>query len=168
MLKENILRTFLFVVFFSIGAATLTAAILAKDLYRYYYNKSVLKSEEQTLIKLKDLDNDYDMLLKQLEKDPELIKRLGPATFGTKPQKEDTAFPIAKARQLDAAKRALTEKTSQKPVEPDIPNWVTRCNRPVKRVMVFICGSALILISLVCFIPIKQTSERPPDLFEPQ
>ena len=67
MQRQNILRTLLFAVFFSIGTAALAGSILRDDLLRYYRNKQLLRSAEETLNKLESLNADYDALLKQLE-----------------------------------------------------------------------------------------------------
>ena len=156
MRKQNILRTVLFVVFFSVAAATLTLAILCKDLERYYHNKAVLRLGEEKLEKLKSLNEDYDILLNQVASDPNLVERLGPATLGREPTKADTVYPKAHAEQLAAAKKALIAEQDEKVEEPEIPKWLSRCNEPVKRIGLFITSGVLVIISFVCFNPMRK------------
>ena len=72
MKKQKVIRAILFVVFFSIGATTLTGAILCDDLLAYYQNKQILKTSRADADKLESLNTDYDVLLKQLHQDPNL------------------------------------------------------------------------------------------------
>lgn len=151
MQRQNILRTFLFVVFFSIGTAALAGAILCDDLLRYYRNKQLLRSAEETLNKLESLNADYDALLKQLEEDPGLLKRLESATLGVEPNEPNTVYPKVTAEQLDAARKVLAEDSEQQPSGAETPDWITRCSEPPKRITLFSAGAILILISFICF-----------------
>lgn len=160
MRKQNILRTLLFVVFFSLAAATLAMAILCKDLHQYYLNKAVFKRTQQRLEQLKSLNKDYDFLLNQLQADPNLVERLGPAILGTKPEQANTIYPKAKAEQLAAAKKALTENMSRKAESPEIPEWLDRCNEPTRRIGLFVAGGALTIISFVCFNHSRKKEEE--------
>lgn len=153
-------RMLLFVVFFGIGASALSGSVLCDDLLRYYHNRQLLKSAEVSLNRLKSLNSDYDALLQQLQKDPNLVKRIAPATIGTERDDEDTIYPEATAEQLAAARKALTEELSQHPTELTVPHWLTRCSKPPQRTGLFLAGACLILISLVCFGPAKQTPQK--------
>lgn len=159
MRKQNILRTVLFVVFFSVASASLTLAILCKDLERYYHNKAALRFSEEKLAKLKSLNKDYDILLSQVAADPNLVGRLGPATLGREPSKADTVYPKAHAEQLAAAKKALAAEQVKKVKEPEIPKWLERCNERGKRIGLFIASGILIIISFVCFNPVFKKDE---------
>jgi cell division protein FtsB len=159
MQKQNILRTLLFVVFFGIGTAALTAATLYDDLLRYYRNKQLLKAEEETLKKLESLNADYDALLKQLKEDPALLERIAPATLGTEPNEPNTVYPKVATKQLDAARKVLA-KDSEQPSGVKIPEWLIRCNEPSKRITLFLAGAFLILISFMCFGTTKQNPRK--------
>jgi cell division protein FtsB len=150
MQRQNILRTLLFVVFFGIGTAALTTAILYDDLLRYYQNKQLLRSEEETLKKLESLNADYDALLKQLKEDPALLERLAPATLGVEPNEPNTVYPKVTAEQLDAARKVLAKDPEQQ-AGAEIPEWIIRCSKPSKRITLFLAGSFLILVSFVWF-----------------
>ena len=154
-MRNTILRTFLFVVFFSIGAAALSCSILCNDLLRYYRNKQLLKTAEVSLNQLESLNTDYDALLQQLQKDPNFVRRIAPATLGTEPEDADAIYPKATGEQLAVARRVMTKEPDQEPAEPVMPGWLTRCSEPFRRTMMFFSGGALILISFICFGPAK-------------
>jgi hypothetical protein len=161
MQSQNIIRAFLFAVFFGIGAAALGGSILCDDLIRYFHNKQMLKKAEVNLNRLKSLNDDYDALLHQLEDDPNLVKRIAPATIGTEPAEEQVIYPRATAEQLAAARAALTEDVKHQDIEPAIPDWIVRCSRPSRKIILFFAGASLILISFVCFRPAPLKSSLP-------
>jgi hypothetical protein len=160
------MRTFFFILFFSIGAASLGVSVLCEDLIQYYQNRQLARGAEESLEKLKSLNDDYDVLLKSIsEEDPNLVKRIAPAALGNVQQDSNTVYPRATAEQLAAARRALTEPNkpagespTSENTEPAIPRWLSRCSKPVKRMAIFFSGITLILISFICFGPAKKTN----------
>jgi hypothetical protein len=160
MQGQNVIRTILFVIFFSIGAASLGISILCDDLVQYYRNRQLLRVTQQSVNRLKSLNTDYDVLLEQLEKDPNLIKRLAPATLGTEPEDANAIYPRATPEQLAAARMALTEDSNDQSAGPMLPEWLTRCSEPRRRMTLFVAGSVLILISFTCFAPAKQPTTK--------
>jgi hypothetical protein len=156
MQRQNILRMFLFVVFFGIGTAAVAASILYDDLLGYYRNKQLLRSAEETLDKLESLNADYDALLKQLEENPSTLDRIAPATLGTEPNEPNTVYPKVTAEQLDAARKVLAKDLEQQQSKAEVPEWIVRCSEPSKRIILFLAGAFLILISFICFGPAKQ------------
>ena len=151
MRKQNITRAFWFVAFFSVGAASLCGSILCGDLLRYYTNKQLLETAEVSLNRLETLNADYDALLQQLRKDPNLVKHIAPATLGTEPAEANTIYPKATAEQLAAVRKALMEVSTRKVAEPDMPDWLTRCCESRRRVILFLAGAFLVLISFIWF-----------------
>lgn len=151
------MRAFLFVVFFIIGAAVMCFSILADDVLSYHRNRQLLKAAETSLKRLESLINDYDALLQQLEKDPNLIKRIGPAVLGTEPANANAVYPKVRADELAAAREILTRDSSRQPADSREVKWLARCSEPYKRITLFLAGAVLILISFVCFG--KQKSE---------
>ena len=151
MKSQKILRTVLFVFFFGAGVITLAGVILSGDLLAYYQNKQLLKAAEVSVDKLKSLNADYDALIEQLEKDPNLLKRIAPAALGAEGKDPDTINPRIKAEQLAAARRTLTEQVSPKPDTSQIPRWVSRCCEPRRRMILCIAGALLIIVSFVWF-----------------
>lgn len=156
MKKQKVIRAILFVIFFGFGAATLTGAILCDDLLTYYQNKHLLKTSQVTIDKLESLNTDYDVLLEQLQQDPNLAERIAPAALGTESESADTINPAAHVEQLAAAGKALTKSPSQQLCVSEIPEWLTRCSEPRRRVALFLAGAFLIIISFVWFDSAKQ------------
>jgi hypothetical protein len=159
---QNVIRTLVFVVFFSTAAASLSVSVLCGDLVRYYQSKHLLKEARQSLEQLKSLNADYDALLKQLESDPNLIKRIAPVTLGVEPGDANAIYPRAKADAtlLWAARKALAEDPNRPKTEPPIPQWLARCSKPRQRAALFLISAALIVVSFVCFGPVKQAPKK--------
>ena len=154
MQGRKFIQAVLFFLFFSIGAASLSSSILCDDLIRYYQNRQLLKTTQNSLNRLESLNTDYDVLLKRLKEDPNLvIERLAPATFGTESEDPNTVYPRATSRQLAAAHKALMEESNRKPAEVAMPLWLRRCSEPRNRILLFVSGVVLVLISFVCFRP---------------
>ncbi len=152
------MRTFFFILFFSIGAASLGTSVLCEDLIQYYHNRQLAQAAEKSLEKLKSLNEDYDVVLMSiLEEDPNLVKRIAPVTLGREQPDSNTVYPRATAEQLAAARRALTDPNKET-VEPVIPKWLSRCSEPWKRMAIFFSGIVLILISFICFGSVKKTN----------
>ena len=141
-------------VFFSIGAAAMGITILSEDLVEYYSNRHLANSARKSLENAKAINRDYDDVLKELEQDPNRIKRIAPAVIGAEYQDVNAVYPEATARQLAAARKAL-EDPNEHASEPTIPTWLGRCSEPRKRTALFFSSVALILISFVCFKPVK-------------
>ncbi len=161
MRTRNAIQAVLFVLFFSVGAASLSSSILCDDLVQYYQNKELPGQAQESLSRLRSLNADYDVLLARLEEDPNLFKRLVPATLGPDPNLHDpnTVYPRATAEQLAAARRALMAESNESgpghAAGSTMPEWLRRISEPRRRTMLFICGVVLILTSFVCFRPAK-------------
>lgn len=160
MQRQNIIRAFLFIVFFSIGAGSLAGSILCDDLVQYYQNKQLLKAAQRYLKRLESLNTEYDILLNQLEKDPNLIKRVAKATLGTESEDANAVYPRATARQLAAARKALADDPNHYQTEPAMPKWLSRCIEPRRRIILFFAGAGLILVSFMCFAPAKSPQKE--------
>ena len=158
MQGQNIIRTLLFVVFFSVGAAAVGGSVLCDDLVKHYRNKHYLRQARRLTAQLEALDDDYDALLTQLENDPNIIERLAPATLGADREEPNTAYPRATAQELATAKQLLAEIAEQEPNSPMMPTWLARSSEPGRRKYLFAAGAILILLSFTCFARLK-----PPD-----
>ena len=161
MKRYTFLRTILFAVFFLVGAAALTAVLLYPDLIQHYANKRHHKVLQDHTADLEKLDDEYDMLIHQLQTDPNLIERLRIAILGKEPDATDIAYPRPIAEQLAVAKQVLEKQTQNQPPQADLPKWVIRCQNPALRATLFIAGVALILISFTCFHAPKKHPEKP-------
>jgi hypothetical protein len=157
ILKQEIARVIIFVLFFTIGAASLSASVLCEDLARYFQNRQLTESTKVTIARLKSLNADYDELLSNLNDDPNYVKRLAPFTLGTSNQAPDAIYPKLTAEQLAAARKALVDP-NQESEKIIVPAWLNRCSEPQKRITLFISGIVLILISFICFRPASAAS----------
>ena len=158
MQRQDIVSVLLFIVFFAIGAASLSGAILCVDLIQYYRNRQLLRAAHESSSRLKSLNADYDVLLGQLEEDPNLIKRVAPAELGTEREDPNTIYPRATVEQLAAARKALVEESNRQPADSTIPALLNQCSEPRRRMMLFFAGAGLILTSFVFF---GSASKRP-------
>ncbi len=150
---QEAIRVIFFILFFSIGAASLGISVLCdEDLFDYYQNLRYIDTARQSIEKARALNEDYDALLSRLENDPNLVGRLAQATVGIEQNEPNTVHPRATTEQLAAARDALTDP-DEKSAEPDIPRWLSRCIEPQKRRTLFLSGIALVLIAFVCFRP---------------
>jgi hypothetical protein len=160
MRSQSISRFVLFIIFFSIGGASLTASVLWDDLIQYYQNKQLLRDKQQCLDKLGSLNTEYDALLKRWENDPNLFKRIAPAAIGTEPEDTNAIYPRARVKELAAARKALTEQPNQPREDSAIPDWLIRSGQPHRRIVFFLAGAGLILISFGCFVQITTTQQK--------
>jgi len=131
----------------------LGGAVLCDDLILYCQNQQRLSEAELSLERLDSLNREYDALLVQLEKDPNLLKRIAPATLGTEPEDPNAVYPKAKARELALARKALIDLAGESRQEDPVPAWLQRCSEPSRRLGLFVAGAGLVLISLVFFTP---------------
>ena len=67
MQRQDAIRTLSFVIFFSVGAAALYVSMCCDELIRYYRNKQMLKTMEESKSQLESLITDYEALLGRLE-----------------------------------------------------------------------------------------------------
>jgi hypothetical protein len=54
---------------------------------------------------------------------------------------------------LAAARKALMEESNGQSTEAAMPQWLKRCSEPRNRILLFISGVVLVLVSFVCFRP---------------
>ena len=145
-----ILRSFLFAFFFAAGMGTLSFSILCNDLSGYYRNKLLVKSGEQALVQLQELIAEYDILISQVENDPNFTDRAFSATFGKNGEDADIVYPELTREQLEAAKQVLLADDDL--VEaPGMPGWLVRSIEPGKRTALFLAGAFLVLLSFLFF-----------------
>jgi len=110
MRKQELVKTILFAVFFSAGAASFGLAILIDDLFDYYQSRRHLERARQNLKKVQALEADYTALADKLQKEPNILRKLGPSTFGTETNDTNAAYPKISAEQLSAAKEAIKDE----------------------------------------------------------
>lgn len=163
MSERNIINAILFIIFFSVGAASLGISVLCEDLSEYYQNRQLLKSAKESLERLKLITNDYDILLSRLENDPNFVERLAKATVGSESGEPNTVYPVESMELLAEVRQVLNseaDKPAEQEQEPGIPDWLARCREIKRRITLFVSGVVLILISLICFRPLLPTAEN--------
>lgn len=167
MQGQKIIRAVLFILFFGVGAASLSSSILCEDLAHYYQNKQLLRQSQESLNRLKSLNTEYGVLLEKWEQDPNfVVQRIARATFGpegvSEPPDPNTVYPRATAELLTAARKVLNDEEKPSAMQqagPVMPRWLERCRQRPSRITLFISGVVLILTSFVCFRPEKQIPE---------
>ena len=133
-------------------------SVLCDDLVKYYRNVKLTKSAKQSVEKLETLNEDYGSILENLEEDPNYIKRIAPVVSGSEYLDANAAYPKATAREMALARKAF-EDSDEKIIKATIPDWLSRCSQSRNRMILFFSGVALILISFVCFRPVKRSIE---------
>lgn len=149
MWERRIVRLLLFIIFFGVGAGAVGLSVLSKELVRHYENKLLLKQAESTLVELEKLSADYSVLIAQIRKHPEVLKRVAAVTMGIDPNEPDTVYPHATARQLAAVRQTLEERGQTLPVE--LPKWLKRISRTHYRYGLFFAGALLVINSFIFF-----------------
>lgn len=148
---QSFIRLMLFVFFFTVGAAALAGAILADDLIQYYKSRQFLEATRGSVEKLRSLNSQYDTIVKNVESDPDILRRLAPAVIGTEPADANAVYPRPGAEQLRAAKQVLEKSIDKRTTVSVMPKWLERIAEPRRRVLLFLAGAALILTSFACF-----------------
>ena len=108
------------------------------------------------------MNDDYDAVLEQLKQNPELIEKLAPAVLGTEPadSNDTTVYPKANADNLAVIRKILAEDVNTDSNTPAIPDWLERSSDPRRRIILFMAGACLILISFDCFAAVKQLPDK--------
>ncbi len=148
---NNFIRTIWFIVFFSIGSAALAIAVLIPDFVRYYRYRQVQHETEKSVRELESLNTKYDMLLKNIEDDPNLLNRVAPVIMGSDFNEPNAVYPETTAEGLNIARQALQNLQPIDPNEVIVPNWLNRCSQPNMRLAMFLCGGALVMLSFICY-----------------
>jgi hypothetical protein len=150
MSGQRLFASILFVVFFTVGLAAVSAAILSSELIESYKDRELLRRERATVEKLRILNDDYNALLSQVQGDPNMLKRIAPIALGESGLEPNTVRPTANPQALEEARKALIEDTADTQTV-ELPNWLKRVQNPMYRRGLFVSGAILILISFACF-----------------
>jgi hypothetical protein len=148
---QAFIRYIFFCIFFALGIAAIFMSIKGDDIYNLYESNSLL---DQTVIanqKLQALNTEYDLQLENIQNDPNILVRLKEVELGQEPHREETVFPDAPEEIIAIAKEALRNDDNLKPSKNAIPQWASRITEPKIRRGLFFAGTALVLVSFVCF-----------------
>lgn len=156
MTLRSIARTVCFIFFFSVGGAALVFSILVGDLAHNYRNKQRVEAVREAVRRSEALNTDYDVLLRQLETDPNILDRIAPAVLGEKGEYGEQVLIKAESEHLELARQALSEVEVDGAVRADVPGWLERCIDSRRRTLLFLAGAFLILISFIWFGPLER------------
>jgi TolA-binding protein len=151
---EKFNRALFFSLFSAIGLFSLALATLGPEWKNLYKVKSATKQVEQNNGRIEQLLEDHEVLIGRINKDPEMLKRLAPVTLGEKSRDANQPDVKMTADTLDRAKEALAESTDEenpKGSEQEIPVWLQRATSDQSRMVLFVAGGGLVLVSFVCF-----------------
>ena len=147
-----ILRYLLFCIFFAAGAgAVVLSMLIHPEIGKYYQSRLQLRRVEERNVRMERLIAQYDVQIRQIESDPNLLARLQTFTFGHEPDLEGVVLPKASKEELAAAKAALFAELDEQSQEQLVPQWVHRCAEPKNRKVLFVAGCGLILITFIFF-----------------
>ena len=144
--------------FFAVGTAALSVSILSDKLVGHYKGKQILDEMQLSVSRLESLNEDYDALLERLQSNPDTFKLIVPATLGSEPNDANSVYPSATPQSLAATKKALMKDLQQH--EDCLPVWLSRCSTARYRKALFLSGTALILLSFVCFNYAKSEHQK--------
>lgn len=123
---------------------------------KYFENTQLLEESTASVEKLESLISDYEELLKQRQDDPNLVKRIIAVTMGGDVNEPNTAYPKLTANELQAAKITLAKQQKEIKKKKVVPEFLVRCNEPRRRIGLFLAGASLVMVSFICFSPIKK------------
>jgi hypothetical protein len=153
MLAKTLLNGLLFVVFFTAGIAAVSLSVLVVEVGTLYRDKATLQKIDNSNKALQKLDEQYAYQIEQIKKNPAVLARLKVLNLGEEPQDPQTAYPQASNDQLiQAARIILSQKEQPRKDEPPlIPNWLIRARSTQARLVLFVAGTALIIVSMTFF-----------------
>jgi hypothetical protein len=156
--SSAILRFVLFCIFFSVGAGAIALSILAEEIETYFANRRTYAQTLEANERIKKLIAEYEAQIEQIEKDPEILKKLERITFGAVEGEEGSEHPRAAVEQLAAARAALLEEIEGKKEESAIDRWIGRIAEPKGRMRLFFAGAGLVLITFMFFGTVREGS----------
>jgi cell division protein FtsB len=154
--SSAILRFVLFCIFFSVGAGAIALSILAEEIETYFANRRTYAQTMEMNEKIEKLIAEYEAQIEEIEKNPEILKKLERITFGAVEGEEGSEHPRAAVEQLAAARAALLEEMEGKKEEKMIDKWVGRIVEPKARMRLFFAGAGLVLITFMFFGTVRE------------
>ena len=163
MRQDSFMRALFFIIFSCIGIMAVSLSMLSPEWLDLYMIKSKLYQVEQTNLKIEALNRDHQELIDKIHSNPDILKRIDKVVFGIDPNdSNNVAVPTITSQQLQKVKAVLAETAPQKH-EIIPPRWLQRCGNDRERLILFIAGAGLIIVSFACFGKIKVNSRRTGD-----
>lgn len=154
--SSAILRFVLFCIFFSVGAGAIALSILAGEIETYYENRRTYAQTMEMNEKIEKLIAEYEAQIEEIEKNPEILKKLERITFGAVEGEEGSEHPRAAVEQLAAARAALMEEMESKREDRIIDKWVGRIVETKARMRLFFAGAGLVLVTFMFFGTVRE------------
>jgi hypothetical protein len=161
MRNQALIRTALFITAYTVGLAAIVGAILADDILEHFQLRTRISRIRQANQKLRQISEDYQNLIELIENDPAVLSRLDILDRGTEPNDPNSPIPPLNASQLNKAREVLKNLDQKAPTDHKIPARVMRLTDSRVRLILFICGAALTMLSFTCF-----RNVNPPDSTE--
>jgi len=151
---EKFSRVVFFSLFSAIGIFAVALAVLGPEWKNLYKINVATKRAEQDNSKIEQIIQDHEVLIGKIDKDPNMLKRLAPATAGEKTEEANLPEVQITAQTLAQAKAAIEQMDSNENTKisgEETPAWLERATSKVSRIILFAAGAGLVLVSFVCF-----------------
>lgn len=149
---EEISRLFFFMVFSAAGVCAVALAVLSPEWKNLYHLKAAVRQTEQDNQKIEEIIRDHQILAAQINADTNILKRIAPVTLGVEPCEPNQPAVRITAGTLSRAKAILEQHEPQEDSDDsEVPKWLQRCAAVENRIMLFVAGAGLVVVSFVCF-----------------
>lgn len=151
MRNQTLMRTVLFITAYTAGLAAVVGSILADDILEHFQLRIRISRIRQANEQLREISENYQNLIELIENDPAVLSRLDILDRGTEPNDPNSPIPPLNTDQLNKAREVLDNMDRKNALEPQMPARVMRLTDSRVRLILFLCGAALTLLSFTCF-----------------
>jgi hypothetical protein len=155
---EAILRLLLFVICSAVGILSISLATLGQEWKSLYDTKAAVIQTERNNVKIEQIIKDHEVLTGQIATDPNILAKLAPLTLGSDVNDPNERRANITAEMLDRAKAVLNSQDDAGSL-PQPPIWLQRSTTGENRVILFVCGAGLVLVSFACFGKMKKNKK---------
>ena len=161
MLKYDFPRALFFIIFSSAGIIATGLSILIPEYDRLYELRETLAEVQQSNKMIAQLIIDHEELISHIRSDPNMLQKLGPVTLGQSINDSNVPFAKVTSEKLKMAKEVLTsDSIADNTISPTRPRWLIRCSTRHYRMILFIAGAGLIIVSFACFCKRTETKKK--------
>ena len=152
---EAILRLLLFVVCSAVGILSIALATLGHEWESLYDTKAAVIQTERNNVKIEQIIKDHEVLTGQIATDPNILAKIAPLTLGSDVNDPNERRANITAEMLDRAKAVLNSEDDAASL-PQPPIWLQRSTTDENRIILFVCGAGLVVVSFACFGKMKK------------
>jgi len=152
---EAILRLLLFVICSAIGILSIALATLGNEWKGLYDTKAAVIQTERNNVKIEQIIKDHEVLTGQIATDPNILAKIAPLTLGSDVNDPNERRANITAEMLDKAKAVLNSSDDAASL-PQPPIWLQRSTTDENRIILFVCGAGLVVVSFACFGKMKK------------